>query len=77
MKCPICNSESHEIIKTKGKNTKEVLLKCNECGNTFRETINIPKLTECRIIISKFSESEKNRSKSTQMKYFRWEKSWW
>lgn len=59
MKCPICNSESHEIIKTKGKNTKEVLLKCNECGNTFRETIKIPKITECRIIISKFSESEK------------------
>ncbi|OPX59233.1 MAG: hypothetical protein A4E25_01278 [Methanobacterium sp. PtaB.Bin024] len=63
MKCPICNSESHEIIKTKGKNTKEVLLKCNECGNTFRETINIPKLTECRIIISKFSESEKKQVK--------------
>jgi uncharacterized Zn finger protein len=59
MKCPICNSESHEIIKTKGKNTKEVLLKCNECGNTFRETIKIPKITECRIIISKFSESGK------------------
>ncbi|BDZ71065.1 HVO_0476 family zinc finger protein [Methanobacterium petrolearium] len=63
MKCPICKSESHEILKTKGKNTKEVLLRCNECGNTFRETVNIPKMTECRIIISKFSESEKNQVK--------------
>lgn len=63
MKCPVCNSESHEIIKTKGKNTKEVLLKCNECGNTFRETIKIPKMVECRIIISKFEESEKKRIK--------------
>jgi uncharacterized Zn finger protein len=63
MKCPVCDSESYEIIKTKGKNTKEVLLKCNECGNTFRETINIPKRVECRIIISKFEESEKKHIK--------------
>lgn len=63
MKCPVCDSESHEIIKTKGKNTKEILLKCNECGNTFRETIKIPKMVECRVIISKFEESEKNRIK--------------
>ncbi|MBI5460534.1 HVO_0476 family zinc finger protein [Methanobacterium sp.] len=63
MKCPVCDSESHEILKTKGKNTKEVLLKCNECGNTFRETINIPKMVECRVIISKFEESVKKTIK--------------
>jgi len=63
MKCPLCDSESHEILKTKGKNTKEVLLKCNECGNTFRETINIPKMVECRVIISKFEESVKKTIK--------------
>ena len=63
MKCPVCDSESHEILKTKGKNTKEVLLKCNECGNTFRETITIPKMVECRVIISKFEESVKKTIK--------------
>jgi uncharacterized Zn finger protein len=61
MKCPICDSESHEIIKSKGKNTKEILLKCNECGNIFRETIAIPKMVECRIIISKFENSQKKK----------------
>ena len=61
MKCPVCDSESYEILKTKGKTTKEVLLKCNECGNTFREIIQIPKMLECRVIISKFEESEKKR----------------
>ncbi len=63
MKCPVCNSESHEVLKTKGKNTKEVLLKCNECGNTFRETITIPKMVDCRVIISKFEESGKKQIK--------------
>lgn len=63
MKCPVCNSESHEILKTKGKNTKEILIKCNECGNTFRETIKIPKMVDCRIIISQFSQSEKKQIK--------------
>ena len=63
MKCPVCDSESCEMLKTKGKNTKEVLLKCNECGNTFRETINIPKMVECRVIISKFEESVKKTIK--------------
>jgi uncharacterized Zn finger protein len=63
MKCPVCDSESLEIIKTKGKNTKEVLLKCTECGNTFKETINIPKMVDRRIIISKFEESEKKQVK--------------
>jgi len=63
MKCPVCDSESHEILKTKGKNTKDVLLKCNECGNTFRETITIPKMVERRVIISKFEESVKKTIK--------------
>ncbi|HHT18678.1 MAG: HVO_0476 family zinc finger protein [Euryarchaeota archaeon] len=63
MKCPVCNFQSHEILKTKGKNTKEVLIKCHECGNTFRETIKIPKMVDCRIIISKFSQSEKKQIK--------------
>jgi uncharacterized Zn finger protein len=63
MKCPVCDSESYEILKSKGKNIKEVLLKCNECGNTFRETIKIPKMVEIRVIISKFEESLKKTIK--------------
>jgi len=63
MKCPLCDSESNEIIKSKGKTTREILLKCNECGNTFRETVNIPKMVECRIIISKFEDSKKKNLK--------------
>jgi uncharacterized Zn finger protein len=63
MKCPLCDSESNEIIKSKGKTTREILLKCNECGNTFRETVNIPKMVECRIIISKFEDSQKKNLK--------------
>ncbi len=63
MKCPVCNSRSYEILKTKGKNTKEVLLKCNECGNTFRETIKVPKMVHRRVIISKLSQSEKKQIK--------------
>ena len=63
MKCPVCNFESNEILKTKGKNTKEVLIKCKECGNIFRETIKVPKRIDCRIIISKFSQSEKKQIK--------------
>jgi len=63
MKCPVCDSESYEILKTKGKNTKEYLLQCNDCGNTYRETVVIPKMVECRVIISKFEESFKKTIK--------------
>lgn len=63
MKCPLCDSESNEMIKSKGKTTREILLKCNECGNTFRETFSIPKMVECRIIISKFEDSQKKNLK--------------
>lgn len=63
MKCPLCDSESNEIIKSKGKTTREILLKCNECGITFRETVSIPKMVECRIIISKFEDSQKKNLK--------------
>ena len=63
MKCPLCGSESNEIIKSKGNTTREILLKCKECGNTFRETVIIPKMVECRVIISKFEDSQKKNLK--------------
>jgi uncharacterized Zn finger protein len=59
MKCPVCGSEEHQILKSKGKLTQELLLKCEECGNVYRETMEAPRPMEIRIIISKFEESLK------------------
>jgi len=59
MKCPACGSCEHQILKSKGKLTKELLLKCEECGNVYRETMESPRPMEVRIIISKFDESLK------------------
>lgn len=59
MKCPICGSEEGQILKSKGKLTQELLLKCEECGNVYRETMEAPRPLEIRIIISKFEESLK------------------
>ena len=36
MNCTQCGSESCEILKSKGKKSKELLLQCNECGNTIK-----------------------------------------
>ena len=60
MKCPICNSESCEVLKTKGKTVKEYLLKCNKCGNTFRETVNIEKPLDVRVVVSEFEKTHKS-----------------
>ena len=59
MKCPVCESESYEILKSKGKHSKEFLLQCNECGNVYRETINREKPVDIRIVISEFESSKK------------------
>jgi uncharacterized Zn finger protein len=58
MKCPVCESESYEILKSKGKHSKELLLKC-ECGNIYRETIIREKPVDVRIVISEFEKSKK------------------
>jgi len=59
MKCPVCESESYEVLKSKGKHSKELLLKCEECGNIYRETIVREKPVDVRIIVSEFEKSEK------------------
>ena len=59
MKCPVCESESFEILKSKGKHSKEFLLKCNECGNVYREVIVREKPVDIRIVISEFESSQK------------------
>jgi uncharacterized Zn finger protein len=59
MKCTVCGSESCEILKSKGKLSKELLLKCNKCGNIFRETVEVEKLIEVRVVVSEYESSHK------------------
>ena len=59
MKCPVCGSNSLEVIKSKGKKSKELLLKCEECGNIFREVVNVGKLVDTRVVVSEFEKSHK------------------
>jgi uncharacterized Zn finger protein len=60
MKCPICKSESYEILKSKGKHSKELLLRCTECSNVYRETITREKPIDIRIVISEYETSKKD-----------------
>lgn len=60
MKCPVCNSESCEILKSKGIKSRELLLKCEECGNIFRETVNVEKPLDLRVVVSEFEKSHKS-----------------
>lgn len=59
MKCPACGSEYYEILKSKGKHSKELLLKCEDCGNVYRETIVKEKPVDVRIVTSEFESSKK------------------
>jgi uncharacterized Zn finger protein len=59
MKCTVCGSESCEILKSKGKVSKELLLKCNKCGNIFRETVEVEKPIEVRVVVSEYESSHK------------------
>lgn len=63
MNCPVCGSESLEIIKSKGKKSKELLLKCEECENIFREVIDVGKPVDCRVVVSEFESSHKTFTK--------------
>lgn len=60
MKCPVCESESYEILKSKGKHSKELLLQCNECSNIYRETITQEKPVDIRIVVSEYETSRKD-----------------
>ncbi len=59
MKCTVCGSESCEILKSKGKTSKELLLKCNNCGNIFRETVEVEKPVDVRVVVSEYESSHK------------------
>lgn len=59
MNCPVCGSQSLEIIKAKGKKSKELLLKCEECENIFREVVDVGKPVDRRVVVSEFENSHK------------------
>jgi uncharacterized Zn finger protein len=59
MKCTVCGSESCDILKSKGKTSKELLLKCNNCGNIFRETLEVPKPLDIRVVVSEYESTHK------------------
>jgi len=59
MNCTQCGSESCEILKTKGKKSKELLLQCNECGNIFRETVAVEKPLKIRVVVSEYESTHK------------------
>ena len=59
MNCTQCGSESCEILKTKGKKSKELLLQCNECGNIFRETVAVEQPLKIRVVVSEYETSHK------------------
>ena len=64
MDCPICGSDDIEIINSKQKTTKkklteEYLLKCEECGHVYRNTISLKKPRPYRLIVSEQDKSHK------------------
>ncbi len=64
MECPICGSKTATILKTKKINSKkntrrEMLLKCDECGQVYNESIVEDKPQKYRLIISEHEDSYK------------------
>ncbi|MGC9516785.1 MAG: HVO_0476 family zinc finger protein [Methanomicrobiales archaeon] len=65
MKCPICGSESYDVLKSKLVDSKAVksrklLLKCQDCGTVYRDIITEKKPQDYRIIISEHERSKKD-----------------
>lgn len=59
MNCPVCGSDSLELIKSKGKKSRELLLKCEECNNIFKEVVEVGKPVDCRVVVSEFEDTHK------------------
>jgi uncharacterized Zn finger protein len=65
MRCPICGSDSIEILKSKNESSKtqeieKLILKCNDCETVFRKTLTHDKPTNFRVIISEHEKSKKD-----------------
>ena len=61
MSCPICDFEEYEVLKTRGKKVKELLVKCDSCGHVYHETApEEAKELKVRVVISEFEKSWKS-----------------
>ena len=64
MDCPICGYDDIEILNSKQKTTKkkfteEYLLRCEDCGHVYKNTISLKKPRPYRLIISEQDKSHK------------------
>lgn len=64
MDCPVCGSDEIEILNSKQKSSKkklmeEYLLKCEDCGHVFKDTVSLKKPRAYRLIISEHAKSHK------------------
>ncbi|OED30078.1 HVO_0476 family zinc finger protein [Methanosphaera sp. WGK6] len=64
MVCPICGFDEYEILKSNGKNNRELLVKCDDCGHIYRDIAPEEAYEiEVRVIISEFETSWKTTVK--------------
>lgn len=73
MKCNVCGSESYSVLKSKGKKSKELLLKCNDCGNIYREIVDVEQPVEVRAVVSEYESTHKTSVKLFQDEYLEFE----
>lgn len=64
MKCPNCNDNELELLKKRVESTNKydidkLVLKCQKCGNVFKENVYHEKPVPYRLIVSKFEDSYK------------------
>ena len=64
MDCPICGSDDVEILNSKQKSSKkkimeEYLLRCESCGDVFKDMFSVKKPIPYRLIISEQDKSHK------------------
>lgn len=60
MVCPACNNSEYEILKAKGKNNRELLVRCIECNHVYHEIAPEEAYeVKVRVIISEFERSWK------------------
>lgn len=64
MVCPTCGYDEYEIIKSKGKKKRDLLVKCAECGQIYHEIVSEEAHeVNVRVIISEYETSWKTNVK--------------
>ncbi|MCD7781364.1 MAG: hypothetical protein LUG89_01510 [Methanosphaera sp.] len=63
MVCPMCGYDEYEVLKSRGKKNKDLLVKCDECGHTYHEQAEAVEELNVRVVISEFETSWKTNVK--------------